>query len=137
MWKLFTLIISLETLVDLLNKHTSKCIINSQKHILELLIFHHISSGFLLYGWLFNNKILLSLHIITVLVTAIHWITNNNKCALTVYINNECDWPENKPFHDILDMIGLKQIKSWNELWHYVFIILGMFISVYKLYMSK
>ena len=134
MWKLFIFIILLEMIVDLLSKQTSKCIKQSREPILELLVIHHISSGFLLYGWLFNNNILLSLHILTVLFTIIHWLTNNNKCALTVYINRECDWPESKPFHDILDMIGLKSIKSWNELWHYVFIVCGMFISISKIY---
>ena len=137
MWKLFIFIISLETLIDILSKQTSNCIINSQKPILELLVLHHVSSGFLLYGWLFNDYILLWFHILTVLFTASHWLLNDNKCALTVYINKECDWPENKPFHDILDMIGLKSIKSWNELWHYIFIICGMFISMFKLYNLK
>ena len=125
MWRLFVFIISLEIILDILNRTTSKCIQQSRQPILELLIIHHISSGFLLYGWLFNNRILLSLHISTVLLTIMHWMTNNNRCKLTVYINNLCNWSENKPFHDMLDMIGLKSIKSWNELWHYIFIICG------------
>lgn len=137
MYKLFIFIVSISTLLDLLSKDTNNCIVNSKKPILKLLIIHHIGSAFLLYGWLFNNYILLLLHILTVLFTTIHWLLNNNKCALTVYINRECEWPEDKPFHDILDMIGLKSIKSWNELWHYIFIITGMLISIFKIYRLK
>ena len=48
-------------------------------------------------------------------------------------VNKQCGWNENKPFHDILDAIGLKRIQSLNEMWHYVFIIKGAGISIFRL----
>jgi hypothetical protein len=97
-----------------------------------LIILHHLSNCFLLYGWIINNHIVSALHILVVLFTILHWRFNRNRCALTVKVNQQCGWDENKPFHDILDAIGLKRLPAWNEIWHYVFIAVGAGISMFR-----
>lgn len=135
--KLFIFIVILEIFIDAFNTQTYTCIINTQNtnpSTALLILFHHISNCFLLYGWLINNRIVAILHLVIVIFTMLHWKLNRNRCALTVKVNQQCGWNENKPFHDILDELGLKRIPAWNELWHYVFIIVGAGISIMRLF---
>lgn len=131
MWILFVFILLLEVLLAFSNYQIRTCI-NRDEKALYLLLLHHVGNCFLLYGWLFSNKMILLLHILTVIGTAIYWKLNNNRCDLTIYINRKCGFPEYAPFHDLLDMSGLKGLKLWNEIGHYIFIILGCVISLYK-----
>jgi len=132
MWLLFVGIILLEIILDFANYETSQCI-NHNPKAGYLLIIHHITSCFLLYGWLFSSKFLLLIHILVVVLTIIYWKSNGDRCDMTLYVNEICEWPPEKPFHDLLDMIGLKQKPMWNELGHYLFIIAGGIISFWKL----
>jgi hypothetical protein len=131
MWVLFVFILLLEVFLAFSKSQIKTCV-NKDKNALYLLLLHHVGNCFLLYGWLFSNKVILLLHIFTVIGTAIYWKVNNNRCDLTIYINRECGFPENAPFHDLLDMSGLKSVPMWNEIGHYIFIVLGCLISVYK-----
>lgn len=135
MWFLFVFILLLELLFAFRNYQTSACIKNRQ--VLYALLLHHIGNSFLLYGWLFSNKLLLMLHILTVIGIAIYWKLNNNRCDLTIYINRMCGYPEDRPFHDLLDIIGLKELPMWNELGHYIFIMVGMLVSAWKIGYNK
>jgi hypothetical protein len=122
----------LNTIFDIFSKDSIICIRNHPK-ILFILILHHFLSSFLLVGWLLQYKPLLLLHIFVVIGTIIYWRQNENLCGLTTYVNNICGWNQEKPFHDLLDIIGLKKLKSWNEMGHYIFIIIGASISLYKI----
>jgi hypothetical protein len=122
----------LDTIFDIFSHHTTTCITN-HPHILLILILHHLISSFLLVGWLFNYKSILLLHIFVVIGTIIYWRRNENLCGLTTYVNNICGWDHEKPFHDLLDIIGLKRLKAWNEIGHYIFILVGACISLYKI----
>jgi len=120
------------TILDVFSPASKNCI---QKHpkILFILILHHFLSSFLMVGWLLQFKPLLLLHIFVVIGTIIYWKQNENLCGLTIYVNNICGWNHEKPFHDILDIIRLKKLKVWNEIGHYIFIIIGACISLYKI----
>lgn len=132
MWKLFILIILLEIILDFSTVDTIKCI-NFHPIIIYRLILHHITNCFLLYGWIFDNAILLLIHILNAISVVIYWLSNSNLCDLTVNVNDICGWKKDAPFKDLLYMSGIKSIPNWNILWHYVLILLLAFISVYKL----
>lgn len=122
----------LNTVLDISNKNTNLCI-QKNPSVLFILILHHFLSSFLLVGWLFDLKYILLLHILVVLGIIIYWQSNDNLCGLTTYVNKICGWNEEKPFHDLLDMVGLKKLKGWNEIGHYIFIIVGACISLFKI----
>ena len=122
----------LDTIVDLFHSLTNKCIYKYPT-ILFVLILHHFLSCFLLGGWLLNYKPLLMIHIITVIVTFIYWRNNENLCDLTIFVNEKCGWKRDKPFRDLLDVVGLKNMRNWNEYGHYIVIVLGGLISLYKI----
>lgn len=122
----------LDTILDIFSYNTIQCI-KSHPRVLPILIYHHLISCFILAGWLFNFTPILLVHILAVIGTIIYWRYNDNLCDLTVYVNKICGWNEIKPFHDLLDIIGLKRLKTWNELGHYLFILSGACISLYKI----
>ena len=132
MWLLFVAVLLLEIILDFVSRQTSECV-QVNPNAGWLLIFHHITSCFLLYGWLFSNPFILFIHIVIVIGTIIHWKNNENMCYLTVHVNKICDWPREKPFHDLLDMLGIKAKPWWNEYGHYIFILIGGIISLWKL----
>lgn len=129
---IFPFIIILEMLLDFTSPLTRACIAH-QTGVAKLLILHHISSCFLLWGWLFNQSWILLAHVLVVIATFIYWKLNLNRCDWTIYVNRLCHWPEDKPLHDLLDMIGLKSTYMWNEVGHYLVIALGAVISAWKL----
>ncbi len=128
----FIFIVLLEILLDFTSEKTLACI-KEHPYVIYILIIHHIGNCFLLYAWLFSNKYILSLHVLTVLGTTIYWYFNNNRCDITVDVNKICGWHKDKPFRDLLDIIGIKKIVLWNEVWHYLFIIIGGSISLWKI----
>jgi hypothetical protein len=132
MLSIFIYYFILDTIVDLSHNLTMDCIF---KHpaILFVLIFHHFVSCFLLGGWLLDYKPLLMIHIITVITTFIYWRNNENLCDLTIFVNEKCGWKRDKPFRDLLDVVGLKNMRSWNEYGIYILIVLGGLVSLYKI----
>lgn len=132
MWIVFVFILLLELLLALSSYQNTPCIHN--REVLYALILHHIGNCFLLYGWLFSVKWILLLHILTVIGVFVYWKLNDNQCDLTIYINRKCGFPEDKPFHDLLDIIGLKELPMWNEVGHYIFILLGAATSAWKIW---
>ena len=122
----------IDTIVDIIQPITKTCI-NNNHVVFYILLLHHFISCFLIAGWIFNYKPILLLHFIIVISTIFYWFFNNNLCDLTVYVNKLCGWNENQPFNDLLNVIGLKKIKAWNEFWHYLLIIIGGFVSLYKI----
>ena len=132
MWKFFILLIVLEIVLDFNTSQTYQCLIDNHAVILPLII-HHIANGFLLYGWILIHRVFLFAHLIIVIAIIVYWKTNNNRCDLTIYVNRLCHWHKDKPFHDLLDMIGLKSTYLWNEYGHYLFITFGAVISLWKI----
>ena len=80
----------------------------------SLLLFHHFVSGYIyLGGFLFNPLY----HLIICIIVLIHWITNNNKCELTVITNKYCEYQENKKFNDTLQILHISTINQ-NIYWY-------------------
>ena len=128
---IFLIILSLDIYVDFRRAQTLQCI-KSNTNVAYMLLFHHIISTFLLYGWLIDIKPVLLFHIFVVFSTVIYWLFNRNLCDITVYINEKCGWKKDTPFKDILETIGFKSLPYWNNFGHYLFIVIGGFISYYK-----
>ena len=57
---------------------------------IEILI-HHILFMFSLTGWLSNNKTILIMYVVGLLLTVIHWKYSNYNCKLTENIKNDCN----------------------------------------------
>lgn len=83
---------------------------------LLLLIHHFVGIYAFIGGILFNNYY----HLLFLIVLIIHWITNNNRCQLTIIANKYCNYDEKKKFNDFLNMINLDK----NLYWIIVFILI-------------
>lgn len=81
----------------------------------------------LIGGFLFNPLY----HLIFIVLTMIHWATNNNKCFLTEIVNDMCGWPEDKNFYDFIEMSGINKLVP-NTDW-YVILSLAIY-DIYKIY---
>jgi len=94
------------------------------------LIIHHIVSTFLIFGFIFDNKILLCIHLFTIILVVCHQIlikfifkrTNKTLCSLTILKNYLCN--DTKGYNHLLPMLKINKF----------FIIIIMFISLYKYY---
>lgn len=87
-----------------------------------LLYIHHIINVYIYFGaFLFNPFY----HLISLILIVIHWITNDNKCKLTEWMNEICypEYTEYKGFNDLSRMIGL-QDKYPNISYYYIFIMI-------------
>ena len=92
-----------------------------------LLYFHHVVDIYIYFGGFLFNPLY---HLIVIIITMIHWITNDNKCRLTEWVNKVCypEYTEYKGFNDFSRMIGL-QDKYPNISYYYLFLII-----IYDLY---
>lgn len=121
--------------IDIYTKHTYECIKkSSQKNtIIIVLLIHQFLHIFANFGWLFNNKFILFIYLLTPSIVLIHWFTNDNKCYLTQKVNKICNFNENVPFNDIFLIIGLKKYSIWQNFLHYVYLGITLCIVFYKL----
>ena len=82
-----------------------------------LLLIHHLVGIYIsIGGILFNNYY----HLLFLIGVIIHWITNNNRCELTIITNKYCNYDEKKNFNDFPNMINLDK----NLYWIIVFILI-------------
>ena len=56
----------------------------------SLLLLHHIFFVFAMMGWLSTDRTLLKIYCLIIPVTLIHWYFNNDKCAWTQMVNEQC-----------------------------------------------
>lgn len=89
---------------------------------LSLLYIHHVLDIYIYFGGYFTNPLY---HLITIIILLIHWITNDDKCFLTQWVNSVC-YPEYslipnnyKRFNDFSNMLGI-QAKYPNIHYYYV-----------------
>lgn len=109
LYSLFFCLIVIELIIDFTSLETQKCLQKSnKKEITLVLVFHHLLSTFLLYGWLLPNRILLFLFIFSSLMMFAEWEIYGH-CRLTKYVNMKCDGTNNKPFRDLLWKLGTKE----------------------------
>jgi hypothetical protein len=53
-------------------------------------LFHHIFISFLYLSFLSNNRMLLTINLIIIVIVMIHWRCNKNKCAWSQHYQRQC-----------------------------------------------
>ena len=122
------LIIILTIVAFILDKHVYSC--NRGRLILAL---HHALNIFANFGWVLNNKSLLLVYLCAPIVCLLHWYTNDNKCILTQKYNSICNLPQDTPFNDLFNIIGLKKHSWWMNYGHHTYMIICLCIAFWKL----
>jgi hypothetical protein len=124
---------TLSIVLDLNNKTTKKCV-NKNSRILPLLIFHHILSVFVYFGWILNDKRILQVYLFIPPIIAMHWLMNEN-CIITEYTNETCNWKKTKYLNDLIEQMHFKKEAFLDTIkYHYILIILGYCIALYKVF---
>ena len=77
--------------------------------IILITLFHHFLAVFGLFGWLFNNKILLFIYISLVIITIFQWKITGGECIVTKCIAILSDTPKYKRFNDIYKILNIKK----------------------------
>ena len=127
---LFILIAIAEIAVDFSHPHTVSCVKHKGLHVFLVLIFHHLLSSFMLYGWILPNKKLLFLFIIANIAMLLEWIVYGH-CRLTRYANNVCGWKSDTPFRDLMWWFGFKDIHIGRLTLHVILAVLFLFVGMY------
>ena len=91
-----------------------ECLNNTKTNNCKLAIviinfIHHFMSVFGLFGWLFNNKILLFIYISLVIITIFQWKITGGECIVTKCIAILSDTPKYKRFNDIYKILNIKK----------------------------
>ena len=100
----------------------------------SVLLIHHIINIFAQFGWMCDNKYILYVYLFTPLIVLLHWKTNDNKCVLTHYVNENCDIDQKVYFRDIWWFLGIKNFKKY-DLMHKIYLIIVWVITLIKLYL--
>jgi hypothetical protein len=99
----------------------------------QLYIFlHHVITSMLYFGWLFNNKVVLTINLLLILTILLDWLNNKNLCSLTVKHNRLCGLPDDAPFKDTVYALGIKDSRYAN-LFYYGQVIFIIVVTIYKL----
>ena len=110
LYSIFLFLILIQLIIDFTSSETRKCLKGpNSKEVIAMLLFHHILSTFLLYGWLLPNKKLLVIYILSALIMIAEW-NILGYCRLTKYVNIRCgDTNNTKYFRDLLWKLGTKE----------------------------
>tara|TARA_B100000287_G_scaffold384337_1_gene390735 strand:- start:301 stop:732 length:432 start_codon:yes stop_codon:yes gene_type:complete len=121
----FLVIVILATIQFLIDINEYPCKVGLDDNLyygLSLLYIHHVLDIYIYFGGYFTNPLY---HLITIVILLIHWITNDDKCFLTQWVNAVC-YPEYslipnnyKRFNDFSNMLGI-QDKYPNIHYYYV-----------------
>jgi hypothetical protein len=92
---------------------------------------HHALDVFLFWSFLFISQLMdYWIHILIVLIVAIHWFMNNNQCIATVFMNQECGYPEDEWLDSLKNMFGLRNI---SEYFQFYWIGILLIYDIYKI----
>ena len=93
--------------------------------------FHHIYYIFAMFGWLCNDKRVLTLYCLAVICSLVHWAGNDDKCGWTQWLNKKCQTKGGlRTFMSYLNIGGEpKTYRRYQKLWY----IAGLLIALYKL----
>ena len=72
-----------------------------------ILFIHHIISIYIMFGGFLLNPFY---HLIFTITVLIHWITNNNRCQITIINNRECGIDESNQFQDFLQTLNISKV---------------------------
>jgi hypothetical protein len=98
------------------------------------LLVHHIINIFAQFGWLSNNKYVLYTYLTAPLIVLLHWKTNDNKCIMTEYVNDQCGIKTGTYFRDLWFLLGIKKLKNYDTI-HKIYLIIVWIIAVVKVYL--
>lgn len=98
-----------------------------------VLFLHHLGFTFGLFGFLSNNKYILTLYVLFPFLLVLHWQTNDNKCFLTEYINEKCRFYDRTYFKDVWFYVGLKNSEHYSLAYQFILAFVWL-IAVTKLY---
>jgi len=74
------------------------CLRGKKIEIIPILFFSQTFVGIfilLFFGWMFDDKMILSVYLIFILSLQTHWIFNKNQCFITQIERNICNLSEN------------------------------------------
>lgn len=95
----------------------------------ELLLFiHHLIDVYVFLGGILFNPLY---HLIFVILVLIHWITNNNRCQVTIVTNKYCGYPYEYKFQDLIQKFKLQNI---HENIHYLILFLIIIFDIFNIY---
>jgi hypothetical protein len=88
-----------------------------------ILYIHHLVDIYIYFGGFLFNPLY---HLIVVIITLLHWITNGDKCFLTEWSNSICypEYTEYKGFNDFSRMLGIQDKYPTISYYYLGFIIL-------------
>jgi hypothetical protein len=69
-----------------------------------ILFFHTLLCIFSYIGCFYNNKTILKIYLLCYIILPIHWLTNNNRCVITEYVNKICGFDINRNSDRILQL---------------------------------
>ncbi len=76
--------------------------------------FHHATDVFLFWSFLFlQKKLEFGIHLLAVIVVAVHWLFYKNRCIVTVTANEMCGYPEDEWLDSLKNMFGLRKISEY------------------------
>ena len=91
--------------------------------LIGLLVFHHVIyfliyfTIFFIVGGVIKREIWLYAYLGLVICVVLHWVTNNNNCALTEWQNQIMNVKENIGFRDAYSIIiDSYEVTAWNSL---------------------
>ena len=98
----------------------------------SLYFIHHLLDVFLFWSFLFlTTRTDYLLHILLVVIVAIHWLTYDNLCILTVIMNRQCGYPDEMWLDSLKNMLGLRTFSEY-----FLFIWLGVLVA-YDVFMLQ
>ena len=108
-YAIFVGIVFVNLAIDFTSKQTQTCL-RKRKDVIALLLFHHVLSAFLLFGWMIPDRRVLSLFLLGNVLMLLEWVVYGG-CRLTMWLNEMCDDDTALPFRDVFWWSGVKDVK--------------------------
>jgi hypothetical protein len=136
----FIIILSVITfIIDIRTNNNTECLNRPDNFFIKKicicysLFIHHLLQNFAVFGWLFNNKLILWFYVLIPFLMFIHWKTNNNQCVITQIVNGLCKFADSDYFNGIFNIFHFTDFSIWNNYLHYLYIIITCIIALFKI----
>ena len=103
--------------------------------IIIITFLHHLLAMFGLFGWMFNNKKIVLLYLVVVVITMVQWKLIDGHCVITDLVANISGNKNYTRFNDLYRIIGYKKIVTSKVLYHSSFL-LFIVIALYKIFFT-
>lgn len=102
---------------------------NKNAIVISVNIIHRLIYVFLMLGWLFNDKTILTIYLVIIGIVLFHWLLNKGKCKSTQLEFDICQYPNFKNF-DYLYLIFNNKI---GNIIQKVLMVIFIGVTIYKL----